>query len=137
MKKKPSKTKVFLWKFIPTFYSIIYHYQRPKRVKMPRQSQWGSWSFWGSLLIALSLDFTITRILFRFLIERILFRVLSDRVFFESSEIGPSSLGYAVIDSFHQSAFSAMSLFFLSNPVTTFFLSKADVLFCIHYNSQK
>ena len=26
---------------------------------------------------------------------------------------------------------------FLSNRVTTFFLSKADVFFCIHYNSQK
>ena len=137
MKKKPSKTKVFLWKFIPTFYSIIYHYQRPKRVKMPRQSQRGSWSFWGSLLIALSLDFTITRILFRFLIERILFRVLSDRVFFESSEIGSSSLGCTVIDpSLHQCSLSAMSLFFLSNRVTTFFI-KNMFCFCIHYNSQK
>ena len=137
MKKKPSKTKVFLWKFIPTFYSIIYHYQRPKRVKMPRQSQWGSWSFWGYLLIALSLDFTVTRILFRFLIERILFRVLSDRVFFESSEIGPSSLGYPVIDSsLHQCSFSAVSLFFYQ-IVLLLFLSTTDVLFCIHYNSQK
>ena len=137
MKTKPSKTKVFLWKFIPIIQSIVYHYQKAKRVNLRRQSQWGSWSSWGSLLIALSLGFTVIRVLFRFLIERILFRVLSDRVFFESSEIGSSSLGHAVIDSsLHQCSFSAMSLFFYQ-IVLLLFLSKTDVLFCIHYNSQK
>ena len=80
---------------------------------MRRQSHWGSWSSWGSLLIALSLGFTVIRVLFRFLIEKILFRFLSDRVFFESSETGSSSLGHAVINSsLHQCSFSAMSLFF-------------------------
>ena len=87
--------------------------KKPKRVSLRRKSHWGSWSSWGSPLIALSLGFTVIRVLFRFLIERILFRVLSDRVFFESSEIGSSSLGHAVIDSsLHQCSFSAMSLFF-------------------------
>ena len=37
-------------------------------------------------MIALSLGFTLIRVLFMFLIDRILFRVLSDRVFFDSSE---------------------------------------------------
>ena len=63
-----------------------------------------------------------SRVLFRFLVERILFKVLSDRVFFESSDIGSSSLGSAVIDCFlHQCSFSAMSLIFLLNRVTTMF----------------
>ena len=111
--------------------------KKPKRVNLRRKSHWGSWSSWGSPLIALPLGFTVIRVLFRFLIERILFRVLSDRVFFESSEIGSSSLGHGVIDSsLYQCCFSAMSIFFLSNRVITF-LSKTDVLFCIHYNSQK
>ena len=73
--------------------------KKPKRVNLRRKSHWGSWSSWGSPLIALSLGFTVIRVLFRFLIERILFRVLSDRVFFESSQIGSSFLGYAAIDS--------------------------------------
>ena len=85
----------------------------PKKVNLRCKSQWGSWSSWGSPLIALSLGLTVIRVLFRFRIKRILFRVLIDRVFFESSEIGSSSLGYAVIDSsLHQCSFSAMSLFF-------------------------
>ena len=88
--------------------------KKPKRVNLRRKSHWGSWSSWGSSLIALSLGFTVIRVLFRFLGDRILFRVLSDRVFFESSDIGSSSSsGSAVIDSsLHQCSFSAMSLFF-------------------------
>ena len=83
-------------------------------------------------MIALSLGFTVIRVLFRFLIERILFRVLSDRVFFESSEIGSSSLGHAVIDSsLHQCSFSAMSLFFLSNRVATSFYQKQMFYFAL------
>ena len=118
----------------------LYHMPLPKSQKESSRrskSHWGSWSSWGSSLIALSLGFTVIRVLFRFLIDRILFRVLSDRVFFESSEIGSSSLGHAVIDSsLHQCSFSAMSLFFYQ-IVLLLFLSKTDVLFCIHYNSQK
>ena len=110
--------------------------KKPKRVNLRRKSHWGSWSSWGSPLIALSLGFTVIRVLFRFLIERILFRVLSDRVFFESSEIGSSSLGYAVIDSsLHQCSFSAMSLFY--HLVLLLFFYQKHVLFSIHYNSQK
>ena len=110
--------------------------KKPKRVNLRRKSHWGSWSSWGSPLIALSLGFTVIRVLFRFLIERILFRVLSDRVFFESSEIGSSSLGYAVTDSsLHQCSLSAMSLFY--HLVLLLFFYQKHVLFCIHYNSQK
>ena len=79
-------------------------------------------------MIALSLGFTVIRVLFRFFIERIFFRVLSDRVFFEFSEIGSSSLGHAVIgSSLRQCSYSAMSLFFYQ-IVLLLFLSKADVL---------
>ena len=77
-------------------------------------------------MITLSLGFTVTRVLFRFLIDRILVSVLSDRVFFESTEIGSSSLGYAVIDSsLHQScSFSAMSLVFIKSCYYFFFFIK-------------
>ena len=137
MKMKPSNTKTFLWKFIPIIHSIIYHYEKAKKSYLWPKSHWGSWSSWGSSLIALSLGFTVIRVLFRFLTDRILFRALSGRVFFESSEIGSSSSRSAVIDSsLHQCSFSAMSLFFYQ-IVLLLFLSKTDVLFCIHYNSQK
>ena len=106
--------------------------KKPKRVNLRRKSHWGSWSSWGSPLIALSLGFTVIRVLFRFLIERILFRVLSDRVFFESSEIGSSSLGHAVIDSsLHQCSFSAMSLFFYQIVLLLFFYQKQ--MFCFAF----
>ena len=69
------------------------------------------------------------KVLFRFLIGRILFSVLIDRVFFEFSEIGSSSLGSAVIDSsLDQCSFSAMSLFFLSNRITNFFIDSQKQL---------
>ena len=137
MKMKPSNTKTFLWKFIPIIHSIIYHYEKAKKSYLWPKSHWGSWSSWGSSLIALSLGFTVIRVLFRFLIDRILFRVLSDRVFFESSEIGSSSLESAAIDSsLHQCSFSAMSLFFIKSCYYIF-LSKSGALFWIHHNSQK
>ena len=95
--------------------------KKPKRVNLRRQSQSGFWSSWGSLLIALSLGFTVIRVLFRFLIENILFRILGDRFFFESSEIGFSSLGHAVIDSsLQQLSFSAMSLLFYQTVLLLF-----------------
>ena len=91
-------------------------------------------------LLRIFIDSVVFRfyvVFFRFPIDTILFRVLSDRVFFESSEIGSSSLGYAVIDSsLHQCSFSSMSLFFYQ-IVLLMFLSNIDVLFSIHYNSQK
>ena len=95
--------------------------KKPKRFNLRRHSQSGFWSSWGSLLIALSLGFTVKRVLFRFLIENILFRVLGDRFFFESSEIGFSSLGHAVIDSsLQQLSFSAMSLLFYQTVLLLF-----------------
>ena len=129
MKTKSSKTKIFLWKFSPIIHSTTYHYQKAIRVNLRRKSHWGPWSSWGSPLTALSLVFTIIRVLFRFLIERILFKVLSDRVFFESSEIGSSSIGHAVIDSYlHQCSFSAMSLFFTKSCYYFFIKNRCFVL---------
>ena len=121
---------------------------------MRRKSHWGSWSSWGSLLIALSLGFTVIRVLFRFLIDSVLFRVLSDRVFFESSEIGSTSLESTVIDSsLHRCSFSATSLFFYQIVLLLFYqkqmfcfalfliLSKTITLTCFNNirknNSQK
>ena len=95
--------------------------KKPKRFNLRRHSQSGFWSSWGSLLIALSLGFTVKRVLFRFLIENILFRILGDRFFFESSEIGFSSLGHAVVDSsLQQLSFSAMSLLFYQTVLLLF-----------------
>ena len=137
MKTKPSKTKIFLWKYIPTIHSIIYTItKKPKWVNLRRKSHWGSWSSWGSLLIALSLGFTVIRVLFRFLIDSVLFRVLSDRVFFESSEIGSSSLESTVIDSSLYRCFFRHVAIFLSNRVTTFFIKNR--CFVLHFfNSLK
>ena len=105
---------------------------KPNRVNLRRKKLLRSWSSWESPWIALSLGFAVIRVLFRFLIERILFRVLSDRVFFESSEIGSSSLGHAVIDSsLHQCSFSAMSLFFYQIVLLLFFYQKQ--MFCFAF----
>ena len=61
--------------------------------------------------------------------------VLSDKVSVESSEIGSSSLGPAVIDSsLHQYSFSDMSLFFYKIVLLLFYEIQ---IFCIYYNSQK
>ena len=107
--------------------------KKPKRVNLRRKSHWGSWSSWGSSLIALSLGFTVIRVLFRFLIDRILFRVLSDRVFFESSEIVSSEIGFAVIDSYlHPCSFSSMSLFFFIKSCYNFFFNQKQI-FCFAF----
>ena len=107
-----------IYPYQPLSYTIT---KKPKRVNLRYKSHWGFWSSWGSPLIALPLGFTVIRVLFRFLIERILFRVLSDRVFFESSEIGSSSLGYAVIDSsLHQCS---------SPPCRDFFIKSCNYFF--------
>ena len=104
--------------------------KKPKRVNLRRKSHWGSWSSSGFPLIASSLGPEI-RVLFRFLIERILFRVISEssRVFFESSAIGSSSSGYAVIDSsLHQCSFSAMLLFFIKSCYYCTFFNQKQML---------
>ena len=111
--------------------------KKPKRVNFRCKSHWGSQSSWGSLLIALSLGFTVIRVLFRFLIDKILFRVLSDGVFFESSETGSSSLVYTVIvSSLYQCFFFRHVAISLLNRVTNYFYLK-HVLFCFYYNFQK
>ena len=115
IKTKPSQTKILFENLSSSSTLSCTITKNPKRVNLRRKSHWGSWSSWRSSLIALSLGFTVRRALFRFLIDRILFRVLSDRAFFESSEIGSSTIGSAVIDSYlHWCSFSAMSLFLVS-----------------------
>ena len=136
-KRSLSRLKLFFEDLFPLSSLSYTITKKPKRVNLRRKSLWASWISWGSPLIGLSLGFTVIKVLFRLLIDRILFRVLSDRIFFESSEIGSSSLGYAIIDSsLHQRFFSALSLFFYQIVLLLFFI-KTDILFCIHYNSQK
>ena len=117
----------FFFDFLSTSSTLSYTItKKPKRVNLGRKNHWGSWSFWGCSLIALSLGFTVIRVLFRHLIERILFSVLSGRVFFKYSEIGSPSLGSVVIiSSLHQCSLSTMSLFFY------------QIVLCIHYSTQK
>ena len=98
-KQSLPRTKLFFENLSPSSTLSYTITKKPKRVNLRHKSHWESWSSWRSSLIALSLGFTVIRVLLRFLVERILFRVLSNRVFFESSEIGCSSLRYPVIDS--------------------------------------
>ena len=96
--------------------------KRPKRVNLQRQSQWGSWSSWGSLLIALSLGFTVIKgPTLGFSLKGFslgpqwqgLLWVLRDRVFFfraRSNRFFSSSM-----------LFFRHVAIFLSNRVTTFF----------------
>ena len=110
--------------------------KKPKKVNLRRKSHWGSWSSWRCSLIALSLGFTVIRVLVRFLIDRILFRVLSDRVFFESLELGSSTSGSAVTDSsLYKCSFSAMSLIFFYQIALLLFLLKT--FYFAFINSQK
>ena len=87
MKMRPSKSKIFLWNFIPITHSIIYHYQKAKK---------GSFAAQKSLRVLKLMWIFIDRVVwryhsdsvrFRFFSDRILSRVLSDRVLFESSVI--------------------------------------------------
>ena len=135
-KQSPPKPKFFFENLSPSSNRSYNISKKPKRVKMRRKSHWGSWSFRGFPLIALSLGFTLIRVVSRFLIERIFFRILSDRVFFDPSEIGSSSLGHVVINSsLHQCSFPQCRYFV--SIVLLLFLTKTDVSFCVHYNSQK
>ena len=130
MKTKLSKTKIFLWKFIPSSTLSYTTTKKPKKVNLQRKSHWGSWSSSGFPMIALSLSFAVIRVPFRFLIERFLFRVVSGRVFFEFSEIESSSLRYAVIDSsLHQCSFSAISLFFIKS---CYYFFIKNICFVLH-----
>ena len=130
-KRSHPRPKLFFENLYPSSALSYTITKMSKRVNVRHQSQWGSWSSWGSLLIGLSLGFTVIRVLFRFLIERILFRVLSDRVFFESSEIGSSSLGHGVIDSsLYQCCFSAMSIFFYQIELLLFYQKQ---MFCFAF----
>ena len=123
-KRSLSRPKFFFEIFSPSSTLSYTIPKKPERGNLRRKSHWGSWSSWVSSLIVLSLGFTVVRVLFRFLIDRIFFRVLNDKVFFECSEIGSSSSGSAVTDSFlHQCSFPAMSLFF-HQIVLLLFLSK-------------
>ena len=71
MKTRPYKTIIFISKFIPIIYSIIYHHQTPQKFlsqKLLRDLK---------LLIVLS-----DRVLFRTLSDVVPYRVFSDRVHF-------------------------------------------------------
>ena len=113
---RPSKTKIFIWKFIPITNSLIYHFQKAKK-SFFQVSLWESRSSWGSSMIGSSLvPFLSDGVLFSILCDRVFFMVLSGRVLFRihsnrvllgssvmrsslmHSAIG-SSLGFSVIGS--------------------------------------
>ena len=135
MKTKPSKSKIFLWKFIPIIHSFIYHYQKAKKSWFEAQKSWKVLNLMRIFIDSLAFMFHSDKVLFRFVIDRILFRDLSDRVLFESSEIGSSSLGSAVIDSsLHHcyDVFSAMSLFFYQ---IVFYYFNQKEMFCFVFKT--
>ena len=131
MKTRPSKTKIFLWNFIPITYSIINHWQKAKKGKFASQK-----SSRVLKLLWIFIDRVLYRchsnnVLFRSFIDRILFRVVNDRVLFESSMIESSSAS-AVIGS---SLGSSMLFFrhvaiFLSNRATIFYQKQ---MFCFTF----
>ena len=118
-----------IYPYQPLSYTIT---KKPKRVNLRQKSHWGSWSSWGSPLIALPLGLTIIRVLSRFLIERILFRLLSNRVFLWV--VRDRVFVFRVPSN---RFFSSLMLFFhhvtifLSNRVTTFFYQKQ--MFCFAF----
>ena len=90
MKTRLSKTKIFIWKFIPITHSIIYHYQKYKKSSLL------PWIYWGSFLIGFVLGFIVIRSSLGFsgirfspqwycplwvLSYKLFFRVLSNRFF--------------------------------------------------------
>ena len=107
----------FFFENLPSSSTLSYTItKKQRRVNLQCKSHWGSSSFWGSSFIAMCLVFTVIMVLFRFRIDRILFMVLSDKVSVESSEIGSSSLGPAVIDSsLHQYSFPTCRYFFIKS----------------------
>ena len=127
MKTRPSKTKIFIWKFIPITTLSFTITKKPKIFKAQK-------SLKVLKLLRIFIDsivfrFHRNRIFFWFFIDMIFFRVLSDRVFSESSVIGSSSGSTALLG--YQCCFSAMSLFFLSNRAATFFIKNR--CFVLHY----
>ena len=64
MKTRPSKTKIFIWNFIPITLSFIYHPQKAKKS-----------------LFATQKSLRVLNLL-RFFIDRAVFRIHSDKVLF-------------------------------------------------------
>ena len=129
MKRKPSKTKVYLWKFNPITHSIIYHYQKAKKSSFELQKSLRFLKFLRVFIDRVVLTFHSDRILFRFLFDSIFFRALSDRGFFESLVIGSSSLGSSVHFFRHDANF-------LSNRATTLFYQKQMFCFTFHHQNE-
>ena len=137
MKRKPSETKVYIWKFNPITHSIIYHYQKSKKSSFALQKSLRFLKFLRVFIDRVVLTFHSDRILFRFLFDSIFFRALSDRGFFESLVIGSSS-GSAVTDSSLGSSvhFFCHDANFLSNRATTLFYQKQMFCFTFHYQNE-
>ena len=66
LKSRPSKNKIFIWRFILITYSIIYHYQKAKK---------GFFVVQKSLSIEKHLSVFIDRLAFRFHSDRVLGRL--------------------------------------------------------------
>ena len=122
MKTNPSKTKSFIWMFIPITHSILYHYRKEE--------------FFAKQKSLRVLKFL--RVLFRFHSDRVLLMdfsgrvlliVLSDGVLFESLVIGSSSLTNRFFSWVISALFPAYR-FFYQNVLLLFDLKQ---MFCLHY----
>ena len=134
-KTRPSKTNIFLRKFISITHSTIYHYQKTRKSFFGAQRSLRVLKLLRLYIDRVVFSFHSDRVLFRFLTDSIPFRVFSDRVFFESSVIGSSS-GSAVASSLESSVlFFRHAAIFLSNRATTFFIKNR--CFVLHYILKK
>ena len=130
MKIRPSKAKIFAWKFVPFPRCIIYHDQNAKKSFLEAQKSLRFLKFLKVLFKVLSdcavfkvishmvfFDVLSDSVLFRFLSDMALFEFLTDRLFFRVLSV-----------SFLPWVFSALFLvcpyFPSEKPATTFFYER-------------
>ena len=136
MKTRSSKTKSFIWMFVPITHSIIYHYQKVNKSFLQRKDVEGTAEASSQVFYRFHSD----RILFRFFSDRVLLRVLlkglSDRVLFKSSVIGSSSESSIIDSSLGSSVlFLELAIIFYQNVLPFFFTkNRCSVL---HYVFKK
>ena len=137
LKSRPSKNKIFIWRFILTTHSIIYHYQKAKKIFFfVVQKSLSIEKHLRVFINRVAFRFHSDRVLFRFLIDRIFFRTFCDRAIFESSVLGSSSVSALLDSSVGSSAlFFHHAAIFLSNRAATFFHQKQ--MFCFTLYSQR
>ena len=131
IKTRPSKTKCLIWMFIPITHSIIYYYQKVKKVfcdanviEDPEATE---------CPLRVLFRFHGDRVLVRFLKDKVLLRVLRDMILCESSVIGSYS-GSPVIDFFLGSSvlfFRHVTIFY--QTFYYFFINNRMLCFTVLY----